>query len=115
MRPTLWQPSAVAPYLLAVQHALNCRPRRSLHGHTACEAYHHQSHARFKKRDRLAIFEWIRIHAIDRINQLETVNHRNVLAAWRLAAETWLRCQGLITVSINQNVLPNLPRIYVYN
>jgi len=115
VRPTLWQPSAVAPYILAVQHALNCRPRRSLHGHTACEAYHHQSHARFKKRERLAIFEWIRIHAIDRINQLEKINHRNVLAAWRLAAETWLRCQGLITVSINQNVLPNLPRIYVYN
>lgn len=112
VRPTLWQPSAVAPYLLAVQHALNCRPRRSLRGHTACEAYHHQPHARFTKRERVAIFEWIRVHAIDRINQLETINHRSVLAAWRLAAETWLRCQGLITLSINHNVLPNLPRIY---
>ncbi len=115
VQPALWQPNAVAPYLLAVQHALNCRPRRSLHGHTACEAYHHQPHARRSKRERLAVFEWIRIHAIDRINQLETCNHRSVAAAWRLAAETWLRCQGLITVSINQNVLPNLPRKYACN
>jgi len=115
VRPVLWQPSAVAPYLLAVHHALNCRPRRSLQGHTACEAYHHQPHACFSKRERLAVFEWIRIYAIDRINQLEKIDHRRVRAAWRLAAETWLRCQGLITVSINQKVLPNLPRIYACN
>jgi hypothetical protein len=112
VRPVQWRPEAVAPYLEAVQHALNCRPRRSLHGHTAAEAYHHQPHAHRSKRERLAIFEWIRVHAIDRINQLEKVDHRSVRAAWRLAAETWLRCQGLITVSINQRVLPNLPRIY---
>jgi hypothetical protein len=115
MRPALWQPTAVAPYLLAVQHALNCRPRRSLRGHTACEAYYHQPHVRFTKRARLAVFEWIRVHAIDRISQRETIDHRSVLAAWRHAAETWLRCQGLITVSLNQKVLPNLPRIYAYN
>ena len=115
VRPALWQPTAVAPYLLAVHHALNCRPRRSLHGHTACEAYYHQPHVRYTKRARLAVFEWLRGHAIDRISQLETIDHRSVLAAWRRAAETWLRCQGLITVSLNQTVLPNLPRIYAYN
>jgi transposase InsO family protein len=115
VRPNLWRPAAVAPYLIAVQHALNCRPRRSLHGHTAAETYFHQPHAHLSKRDRLAVFEWIRVHAIDSINQLESVDHRSVRAAWRLATETWLRCQGLITVSINQKVLPNLPRIYVDN
>lgn len=112
VRPVQWRPSAVTPYLLAVQHALNCRPRRSLRGHTACEAYYHQPHARLSKRERLAVFEWIRIHAIDRMNQLEKIDHRSALASWRLAAETWLRCQGLITVSLNQKVLPNLPRKY---
>jgi hypothetical protein len=62
----------------------------------------------------LAIFEWIRVHAKDRIqHQLEKIDQRSVRAAWRRAAETWLRCQGLITVSINQKVLPNLPRKYV--
>ena len=114
-KPSRWQPAAVAPYILAVQHELNCRPRRSLHGHSASEAYHHQPHAHYSKRERLAVFEWIKVHAIDRINQLEKIDQRSVLAAWRAAAETWLRCQGLITVSINQKVLPHLPRKYVHN
>jgi len=113
VRPVRWQPKALLPYVVAVQHALNCKPRRVLHQHTACEAYHHQPHAHYAKRERLAIFEWIRVHANDRINQLEKIDHRSVHAAWRRAAETWLRCQGLITVSINQKVLPNLPWKYV--
>jgi transposase InsO family protein len=112
-RPVRWQPAALMPYVVAVQHALNCKPRRVLHQHTACEAYHHQPHAKYSKRERLAIFEWIRIHSNDRIQKLERVDHRSVRAAWRQAAETWLRCQGLITVSLNQKVLPNLPRKYV--
>ena len=113
-RPVRWQPKAVLPYVTAVHHALNCRPRRVLQQHTAAEAYYHQPHARYTKRERLAIFEWIRVHAKDRIrHQPEKVDQRSVSAAWRRAAETWLRCQGLITVSINQKVLPNLPRKYV--
>lgn len=110
-----WQPKHILPYILAVHHVLNCRPRRSLHGHTACEAYHHQPRRRYSRRDRLATFEWIRVHAIDRINQLEKIDHRSVNAAWRHAAESWLRCQGLIVVSINQKVLPNYPLKYAYN
>ena len=30
-------------------------------------------------------------------------------AAWRQAAESWLRCQGLITIAHNPNVSPNYP------
>jgi transposase InsO family protein len=115
VRPVRWQPKAILPYVLAVQHALNCKPRRVLHRHTATESYQHQPHASYSKRERLAIFEWIRIHAKDRMQQLEKLDQRSVLAAWRRAAETWLRCQGLITVSINQKVLPNLPWKYVHH
>jgi hypothetical protein len=57
----------------------------------------------------------MRVHAIDKIHQLEKRDHRSVLAAWRGAAESGLRCQGLITVSINNIVLPHLPRKYVHN
>lgn len=110
-----WRPAAVQPYILAVQHVLNSRPRRSLQGHAACEAYQHQPRHRYNRRDRLATFEWIRIHAKDRIEQLERIDHRRLHAAWRHAAEAWLRCQGLITVSINQKVLPNLPLKYARN
>jgi hypothetical protein len=110
-----WHPKQVRPYILAVHHALNCRPRRSLQGHTACEAYHHQPRHRYNRRHRLATFGWIPIHANDRIQQLEKIDHRSVNAAWRHAAENWLRCQGLITVSINKKVLPNYPLKYAYN
>jgi transposase InsO family protein len=110
-----WQPEELKPYILAVHHALNCRPRRSLHGHTASEAYQHQPRRRHNRRERLATFGWIRIHANDSIQQLEKIDHRSLNAAWRHAAETWLRCQGLITVSINKKVLPNYPLKYAYN
>src|SRR5262245_57459061 len=53
VRPKRWQPAALRPYIVAVQHALNCKPRRVLQRHTAAEAYHHQSHARYSKRERL--------------------------------------------------------------
>jgi len=109
-----WQPEQIRPYILAVHHALNCRPRRSLQGHTACETYQHQPRHRYSRRDRLATFGWIRVHAKDRIQQLEKIDHRSLNAAWRHATETWLRCQGLITVSINKKVLPNYPLKYAY-
>jgi hypothetical protein len=44
----------------------------------------------------------------------EKIDHRSLNAAWRHDAETWLRCQGLITVSINKKVLPNYPLKYAY-
>jgi len=110
-----WQPKQIRPYILAVHHALNCRPRRSLQGHTACEAYQHQPRHRYNRRHRLATFGWIRIRANDSIEQMEKIDQRSLNAAWRHAAETWLRCQGLITVSINKKVLPNYPLKYAYN
>jgi transposase InsO family protein len=110
-----WQPDEIKPYILAVHHALNCRPRRSLHGHSACEAYTHLPRHRYKQRQRHATFGWIRIRANDSIQQLEKIDHRSLNAAWRHAAESWLRCQGLIIVSINKKVLPNFPLKCAYN
>ncbi|HEY1792917.1 MAG TPA: hypothetical protein VGG34_08355 [Opitutaceae bacterium] len=110
-----WQPDQIRPYIMAVHHILNCRPRRSLHGHTACEAYQHLPRHRYKQRQRHATFEWIRIRANDSIKQLEKIDHRSLNAAWRHAAEAWLRCQGLITISINKKVLPNYPLKCAYN
>ena len=46
-----WHPAQLRPYLLAVQHALNCR-RRSLQGQTACEAYAHRLRHRCSQRAR---------------------------------------------------------------
>ena len=108
--PACWQPAEIAPYIAAVQRELNCRPRRCLDGRSACEVYYQQRHARYGKHTRRVVFEWIRIHAIDRIKRLEKVDQRSALAAWRAAAESWLRCQGLITVSVNKKVLPRFSK-----
>jgi transposase InsO family protein len=71
-----WKPAEVRPYILAVHHALNCRPRRSLQGHTACEAYQHRPRHRYNRRSRLATFGWIRIHANDRMRLPRFSGHR---------------------------------------
>ena len=111
-RAKRWQPAELRPYINALHHVQNSQPRRSLHGHTPSEVYYHQARRKHTRRARLAIFEWIRLHSIDSVKQMEKIDQRSVDAAWRQAAETWLRCQGLITVSINQQVLPNLPLKY---
>ena len=93
----------------------NCNPRRSLGGHTAAEAYNHQPRSLFGIRERHDTFEWIKARSNATIQDMEKLDRRRVRAAWRFATETWLRCQGLITVSINKKVLPHLPRKYVHN
>jgi transposase len=107
--PETWVPDAITPYALAAVHLRNCRSRRSLAGHTPAESYYHQSRSRFGKRERHATFEWIKNRSNATIKQMEKLNQRSINAAWRHAAESWLRCQGLITLSINGKVLPHLP------
>ncbi len=108
-KPKAWNPKAVASFACAVAHVRNCRPRRSLCGHSATENYYHQTRSRFGKRKRHTVFEWIRSRSNATVQQMERADHRSLHAAWRQAAETWLRCQGLITLSINNKVLPHLP------
>lgn len=106
---SIWQPEAVAAFANAVTHLRNCRPRRSLGGHTAAETYHHQSRSRFGKRERHITFEWIKLRSNATMQQMYRLDRRSIHAAWRHAVETWLRCQGLISLSINRKVLPHLP------
>jgi hypothetical protein len=104
-----WEPHAVASFANAAAHLRNCRPRRILGGHTAAETCHHQARSRFGKRERHVTFEWIKLRSDATINQMDKPDLRAVRAAWRHAAESWLRCQGLITLSLNGKVLPHLP------
>ena len=112
--PAAWRPPHVGPFANAITHLKNCRRRCSLGGHTAAEAYAHQPRSRFGKRERHLTFEWISNHSNAILQRMEKPNRRSVDAAWRQAAETWLRCQGLITVSLNQKVLPHLPCFWVH-
>ncbi len=103
-----WRPAQLRPYLLAVQHALNCRRRRSLHGQTACEAYAHRLRHRFNQRARQTTFALISNHAKNTISQLERKDQRRIDAAWRHAVQAWLVDHGLITVSFNPNCVTPL-------
>ncbi len=105
-RARRWQPTQLRPYIQAVHHDLNCRRRRVLLGRSACETYHHRARRTFSRRSRHAIFALICIRAKDNVSKLERLDQRSLNAAWRHAAEAWLVCQGLITVSSTQKVSP---------
>ena len=105
--PQHWDPPAIAPFTRAAAHLRNSHPRRILGRHTPAEAYAHQARSRFTMRDRHKTFQWITSRTTGILRKNQSTDRRSVRAAWRLAAESWLRCQGLITIKINNHVLPH--------
>jgi hypothetical protein len=43
------------------------------------------------------------------MQKMDKLDRRSIDAAWRLTVESWLRCQGLIILTLNGKVLPHLP------
>ena len=83
---------------------LNHKPRRCLGGKTACRTYFSKNRIRYTRRQRKAVYEWIKNLAIDishRVGQSEISS-----LAWRVAAKKWLEKNGLITILKNRKVLP---------
>jgi hypothetical protein len=107
--PRAWNPDGIGPFVNAISHLKNCRPRRSLGQHSAAEFYHHQSRSHFGKRERHATFEWIKSHSNATMKKMDKLDRHSIDAAWRLSVESWLRCQGLIILTLNGKVLPHLP------
>jgi hypothetical protein len=107
--PPRWQPDALAPYVRAAYQEMNYRPRRCLAGRCAAEVYHESPRRRFSRAERQAALEWIARRACVIFHHRRSRGRRSFDAAWRQAAESWLRCQGLITVAINPKVSPNYP------
>jgi hypothetical protein len=95
------------PFTRAAAHLRNSHPRRSLGRHTPAQAYAHHARSRFTMRDRFKTFQWITSRATGILKENQSTDRRSVRAAWRIAAESWLRCQGLITIKINNHVLPD--------
>lgn len=102
-----WEIEGLTALVRAVTHLCNTRPRRGLSGRSAAETYHHQPRTHFGRRARHTIFEWIRTHAKATMSHMPKADRRCVRAAWRHAVETWLRCQGLISLSTDNQVLPH--------
>lgn len=97
------QSDNLEPYARAAVHEINHRPRPCLGGKTACQVFFN-NRVVFSKPERKAIYGWI----IERRNHI--INGGNAVSretAWRIAAEQWLVMNGFITISINNQVLPN--------
>jgi transposase InsO family protein len=100
--------TSTADFSLSVEatvHALNHSPRRCLRGRTACAVFHDQAqHLRWTRRQRQTIFRLLLQDFGATIGSMANDgNHHRPATAWRITVESWLRRQGLISVSQNQN------------
>jgi hypothetical protein len=76
----------------------------------AVQVYTQREKPNWTRRERQKIFAWIGARATRILSAMENPNHCHLRRAWRRSAEAWLRCQGLIEVSINQKpVTPFCP------
>ena len=83
-----------------VTHQLNHRRLRSLATQTPCQVYHDPARRlRLHGASRQRIFREVCEQFWQYIACMPERNCHTRNAAWRLVVETWLRCQGWITVS----------------
>ena len=89
-------------YASVVEHDLNHQPRLCLKGKNSCQVYFADKRT-FSKWERRDAYNWI----TDMQNELSIDKEVERQAAWRIAAEAWLKMKGYITVTINGKVLPS--------
>ncbi len=104
----------VQHYAECLAHELNHRPRRSLHGAVPCRVFQdaRPGMKAYTRRKRRAMFE--------EINGLTQMlmgigNQRNADSVRRLAMETWLQKEGIISITQTQRVSPIFPQKNAHN
>ena len=81
-------------------HQLNHRCLRSLGYLTPCQVYHDPARrVRFHGASRQKIFREVFAQFWQYIECMPQRNRHTITAAWRLVVESWLRCQGWISVT----------------
>ena len=100
--------SQVQVWAEVLAHDLNHRSRPCLQGQVACQVFHQAKPALkvYTLRKRKETLDWINelTRILIRIWEVRTL--RQAETARRLAVETWLQCNRVITVTQNQKVLP---------
>jgi len=92
---------------------LNHKKRPCLQGKTACVVFGGTPRAKYHRRERKEVYDWINNLMLCII---EANGERlSVRSAWRLAVETWLRKHGGVTISEQAKVLPNLTGDFAHN
>jgi len=100
--------SQVQGWAEGLAHELNHRPRRCLDGHVACRVFQDARAARkaYTRRKRREVFEEINDLTRTLLPVRAVHTQRQAETARRLAVETWLQRNGVITITQNKKVLP---------
>jgi len=100
--------SQVQVWADVLAHELNHRSRDCLDGQVACEVFQDAMPAlkAYTLRKRKETFDWINEMTMTFIEALAVHTQRQAETAWRLAVETWLPRNGVITITQNKKVLP---------
>ena len=97
-------------------HELNHKSRRSLQGRTACSLFHDPNRRlRLSRQQRLNIFQLLCQQFWRRVKNMTPRNHHALATQWRRTVETWLRCQGLISIRLNKKVSTILDNFLSHN
>ena len=111
-------PADLAAIVEVTTHALNHRARRCLKGRTACDMFHDADQRQhWSKRQRQTIFRLLLQQFGAMIGKTTIGRHPAPATLWRVTVESWLRCQGLITVRQNQkpNVSTTFAKCWSHN
>ena len=94
-----------------VIYKLNHKERRVLDGQIACAAFSvGTANSKAYSRDiRRQIFDRLVAVAAETLAKIGKTGHRVEQAAWRMAVESWLQENNLITITQNGKVLPYFP------
>ena len=100
--------SQVQGWAEGLAHALNHRPRCCLEGRVACRVFQDARSARqaYTRRTRREVFDAINELTRTLIQARAVHTQRQAETARRLAVETWLQSNGVLTITQNTRVLP---------
>jgi len=109
--------SQVQVWAEVLAHDLNHRSRPCLEGQVACQVYHQAKPALkvYTLRKRKEALDWINELTSRLIGVWAVRTPRQAQTARRLAVETWLQRNGVLTVSPNPKVLPVFPEKFAHN
>ena len=109
--------SPVQVWAEVLAHKLNHRSRGCLHGQVACEVFQDAKSAlkAYTLRRRREIFDGINELTMTLIEVLVVHTQRQAETARRLAGETWLQRNGVITITQNKKVLPVFLEQFAHN
>jgi transposase InsO family protein len=109
--------SQVQLWAEVLAYELNHRSRPCLAGKVACQLFHQAKPALkgYTLRKRKETFDWINELTRELVRVSVVHNQRQVATARRLAVETWLQKNGVITITQNQEVLPIFSKKTAHN